>query len=184
MSATLVLTCAVLVFRGVVRRQYQRHGRLRWWATLTQPLVFSLWAAFGYLQLPATWPDSDANRVLGAIGWVLFAGGVTVTLLAGIRLGAGPSFGVEQPSLRTSGLYRVVRNPQASAFGVALMGHTLIWPTWKLAGALLLYFPIVHLMVLAEEEHLARALGDTYREYQKAVPRYLPWRGGRKGITP
>jgi len=181
LSAMFVLGCAGLVFRELVRRQYQRHGRLRWWATLAQLLVFSMWAYFGYRQLPATWPASDVHWILRQIGWTFFVGGVSGTLLAGINLGAGTSFGVDRPTLEMSGFYRLVRNPQATAFGVALLGHMLVWPTWRLGGALFLYFPIVHLMVLAEEEHLARMLGDEYREYQLSVSRYLPGRRGSPG---
>ncbi|RPI74831.1 MAG: hypothetical protein EHM45_17050 [Desulfobacteraceae bacterium] len=35
-SVVIILGFARIVFRGLVRRQYPRHGRLRWWATLAE----------------------------------------------------------------------------------------------------------------------------------------------------
>jgi protein-S-isoprenylcysteine O-methyltransferase Ste14 len=166
-----------MVFRGLVRRQYRRQGYLRWWETLLQLLVFCGWASFSLLQYPAAWPDSDLPWVVQAVGWTLLLGGLGSALVAGVHLGAGVSFGLAKPALNVSGVYGLVRNPQVVAMGLALIGHTLVWPTWRLSGALLLYFPIAHLMVITEEEHLARAFGEIYREYQRRVPRYVP-KGG------
>jgi protein-S-isoprenylcysteine O-methyltransferase Ste14 len=175
----LLLGSAWLVFRVLVRRQYRRYGSLRWWATLLQLLVFCGWAYFGSLQYPATSPDGATPWLLRAVGWTLFVGGLCATLAAGVNLGAEASFGVVRPVLKVSGLYGVVRNPQAAAMGLALIGHTMVWPTWRCLGVMLLYVSIVHLMVITEEEHLARSLGAAYRVYRNQVPRYVP--GRRRG---
>lgn len=174
--ALLLLGFAWLVFRGLVRSQYRRHGSLRWGGTLLQLLVFCAWAFFSTLQLPATWPSSDVPGVLRVVGWTIFLGGLSAALLAGITLGGETSFGVTKPALKASGFYGVVRNPQVVGMGLALIGHTILWATWRLGGALFLYYPIAHMMVITEEEHLTRAIGDEYRVYQKRVPRYVPRR--------
>lgn len=178
-SALCLLGCAWLVFRGLVRHQYRSRASLTWWGTLSQLLVFCGWAYFSASQLPATWPDSDTPPILRMLGWTVFLGGLGGTLAAGVNLGFKASFGIEKPALSASGLYGLVRNPQVAAFGLALIGHTILWPTWRLGGALLLYFPIAHLMVVTEEEHLTRVLGERYRAYRKRVPRYMP--GRRRG---
>lgn len=99
---------------------------------------------------------------------------MVATLAAGVRLGTGASFGVSAPALQASGLYGLVRNPQVSAMGIGLLGYLILWPTWRLIGVVLLYFPIAHLMVITEEEHLARTLRGRYQEYLTRVPRYVP----------
>lgn len=176
--ALLLLVFAWLVFRRLVRQQYLLQGSLRMWATLLQLLVFCGWAYFSALQLPRAWPDSTMPWLIRAVGWTVFLVGVCCTLVAGLKLGVGQSFGLGKATLNVSGLYGLVRNPQVSAMGLALIGHTIVWPTWRLSGALLLYFPIAHLMVMTEEEHLSRAHGAAYRDYQKRVPRYVPLRHG------
>jgi len=81
--------------------------------------------------------------------------------------------GRRQPHLVTGGPYRYSRNPQYVAYflfplGYALMGRTIL--AWT---ALVLYWVVVHLIVLIEEEHLERRFGEAYRAYKRRTPRYL-----------
>lgn len=172
-SAALVLGFAILVFRVLVRREYRTRGRLRLRTSLLQLLAFIFWAYFGYRQLPTAWPASDSHLIWRTLGWPLFVGGLIAMFAAMLNLGGATMFGLRRAKAKVSGLYRINRNPQVSAFLLALLGHSLLWPTWRLHGAMLLCLPMVHMMILTEEEHLTRALGNEYREYMRRVPRYL-----------
>jgi methanethiol S-methyltransferase len=78
------------------------------------------------------------------------------------------------------GPYRWVRHPLYSCVLVLLWSNpdltldrllfTVLWTGWICIGA--------HL----EERDLTREFGATYREYQKAVPMLIPWRGPLKGM--
>ena len=50
----------------------------------------------------------------------------------------------------------------------AIMGRTIL--AWV---SLLLYWIVVHFVVLIEEEHLVRRFGHAYRTYKRDTPRYL-----------
>jgi protein-S-isoprenylcysteine O-methyltransferase Ste14 len=172
-SATFVFGFATLVFRGLVRREYRIRGYLRLRTSLCQLLAFIFWAYFGFRQLPPSWPVTESHLIWKVIGWPLFVGGFMAMFVAMFDLGGATMFGLRRAKVKVSGFYRISRNPQASALLLALLGHMLLWPTWRMNGALLLCLPMLHMMILTEEEHLTRALGDEYREYQWRVPRYL-----------
>lgn len=84
-------------------------------------------------------------------------------------------------SLRTSGLYSIVRHP--------LMVCDILWPLgWSLIlGSLIgiLLMPVWLLVIWAlthvEEDSLIREYGAAYREFQARVPRLLPRLPGRGG---
>lgn len=175
-SACLLLIAAFLIFRVLVRRDYLLKGRLTLFSSFLELLVFGLWAYFTYINRPSDWPAYHVGSLSQTIGWILFAGGLilTATAMAGLRLGR--TFGREVDVLRRSGLYRVTRNPQATAFALAMLGYLVLWPSWPHLGSLVLYMVIVHMMVLTEEAHLRERHGEEYQRYCQRVPRYLGFR--------
>ncbi len=90
--------------------------------------------------------------------------------------GRGTPAPIDPPKeLVVRGLYRYVRNPMYVGAVLILVGHV----GWFLALELLLYLALVllafHLfVVLYEEPALTRKFGDAYRDYQAAVPRWIP----------
>jgi protein-S-isoprenylcysteine O-methyltransferase Ste14 len=82
---------------------------------------------------------------------------------------------VDKGILTTAGPYRWSRNPQYVGWLLFLLGFALNdWSLWCLA-ALLVVAISLHLLVLVEEEHLHRAFGEQYDEFQSRVPRYAGW---------
>jgi protein-S-isoprenylcysteine O-methyltransferase Ste14 len=73
-----------------------------------------------------------------------------------------------------SGPYRLSRNPLYLGLTIVYLGLSLAVNSW---WCLLLLIPISLLMhfqvVLREERYLDRKFGETYREYQRRVRRYL-----------
>ncbi len=172
-SAFLLLTAAVFIFRVVVRRDYRMYGRLKPLSSFLEFLIISLWVAFTYLYPTADWPATHVGPVVGIVGWTLFVGGMVVTFTVMAWFGLARAFGLESKELKQSGAYGLSRNPQAAAFVIAMIGHTILWPSWANLGSVLLLAIILHVMIVTEEEHLHAVFGEDFRRYCERVPRYL-----------
>jgi protein-S-isoprenylcysteine O-methyltransferase Ste14 len=72
-------------------------------------------------------------------------------------------------------LYRWVRHP------LYLWGLVFIWLTPQMTVnrlALVVGFSVyLYIGTFFEERRLVEEFGDDYREYQRQVPRLIPWRG-------
>ena len=172
-GAAAVLAITQVVFRFVVRREYLAVGRLRWPASLAQYVAILAWVGFGWLNAPRDWPAVHVGAVQATAGWALFVGGWAVTLAGIARLGVFRSHGLQVSGLRTTGLYRLTRNPQAAAFVAAMVGYVALWPSWRNLGVLVLVAILCDEMIRAEEIHLRAVFGDEYERYREQVPRYL-----------
>ncbi|MBI5035673.1 MAG: isoprenylcysteine carboxylmethyltransferase family protein [Chloroflexi bacterium] len=113
------------------------------------------------------------------LGWLVIVsaiGLITSAEVSFVRFGGGTGVPSDPPQqLVARGVYRWVRNP------LYLSGNALVWGTALVhhsAGLLALALVIVigfHLfVVLFEEPQLEKRYGDSYREYKKRVPRWLP----------
>jgi len=175
--ATLMLLSGYLVFRVAVRRDYERKGKLSAFSTFLECLVFFLHANLSYTFFPARWlniPSLPDNNLRNAAGLVILAVGIAGTIRSMIALGWSRTSGQQTGSLHRSGLYRYTRNPQIVAYGLAVVGLVILWPSIYGLGWILLYGALAHMMVRVEEEHLERILGLEYRDYCEEVPRYIP----------
>jgi protein-S-isoprenylcysteine O-methyltransferase Ste14 len=143
-------------------------------------------ALFAFLVLPGvvafavplTWLRAERARLAHPLGGVLLAIGV-VGLLWCVRdfyvRGKGTLAPWAPPqNLVVVGLYRWSRNPMYVSVGLILLGWAV---TFASTGLLLYAIAVVaafHLrVVLGEEPWLARTHGDRWREYERAVPRWL-----------
>lgn len=110
--------------------------------------------------------------VLVGIGLVLF--GASLQLFA--RDGRGTLAPWDPPKVLVArGPYRYVRNPMISGVVLTLFGEALIlgsWPhtTWAL---FVLFVNLVYIPAL-EEPLLEQRFGNSYREYCRHVPRFIP----------
>jgi protein-S-isoprenylcysteine O-methyltransferase Ste14 len=176
--AVVVLLVSFLVFRVVVRRDYQRKGQLTLFSTVMEYVAIVSWVGLSYINRPLDWPAVHVGPALEALGSILFYGGLSLTVLSLVALGIRRSHGHEVTRLKQSGFYRLSRNPQAVAFVVAIIGNLVLWPTWKNLVSLVLLAVLLHLMIRTEEEHLRRAFGEEYEQYCRRVPRFVGLRGG------
>jgi protein-S-isoprenylcysteine O-methyltransferase Ste14 len=83
------------------------------------------------------------------------------------------AMGQKVDTLIQSGPYRISRNPQSVACGIAVIGYALLWPSWHTLGWVILFSLIIHMMVLTEEENLRKIFGEEYVKYRARVPRYV-----------
>ena len=108
------------------------------------------------------------------INAVSHAGGITRTMNVGA------------PSLCTSGLYSMTRNPLYLGNMIIYLGIVLVAGgehVFIMGGIVFLYFTFQYMMIISlEEETLKKLFGDEYISYMQNVPRlfpkFNPWTGG------
>jgi protein-S-isoprenylcysteine O-methyltransferase Ste14 len=155
------------------------------WKTIT---VIAVWLVIGWLvgflrpldvrlgtELPA-WV-----QVPGVVALVVGAAGVLGCglLLSAVGIGTLPAQERLLPvNFLATGPFRFVRNPMSLA-GLILMVGIALWHRSTLglvlaAGLLGLFHAVV---VYVEEPGLEKRFGESYRQYKRNVPRWLPrWR--------
>jgi protein-S-isoprenylcysteine O-methyltransferase Ste14 len=177
-SALLLILAAFLVFRVLVQRDYQRHGRLTPLSSALELLVWALFMGFPYLYNPPEWVwfwrrGVPVGPLLRSAGIICITAGLLSAFGTMFWFGLRRAFGLDVNQLVQSGPYRLSRNPQL-VFGILLVvGTVILWPSWYAVGWALLYGVIGHLMVLTEERHLRAVYGAEYDHFSAQVPRYL-----------
>jgi protein-S-isoprenylcysteine O-methyltransferase Ste14 len=114
-----------------------------------------------------------------AMGWLLFLGGLVVTLVAQAQMGASWRVGIDdRPTLLvTGGLFALSRNPIFLGMFLSLAGLALLTPApWTVAGFAVAVI-LVSLQVRLEERNLVRIHGQAYLAYAAQVGRFVPWLG-------
>lgn len=129
------------------------------------------------------WRPWAAPPLVSIAGAVIYAGGVTMAVVAQLTMGRSWRIGVdagEETELITRGPFRIVRNPifcalQLTAVGLALLCSTrLAWLACAVQAIAL------ELQVRGvEEPYLARVHGEVYLDYTARVGRFLPGLGLR-----
>jgi protein-S-isoprenylcysteine O-methyltransferase Ste14 len=177
-AAALLVAVTVVIFRVVVRRDYQQKGRLTLRSSVLELLAWGLYMSFPYLYNPPQWvsfwsrevPVSEPLRIAGV---VCIAIGLVAAFGTMFWFGLRRAFGLQVKGLVQSGPYRVTRNPQIVGGSLLVLGSVALWPSWYAVGWLMLYGVVGHLMVMTEEEHLLAVNGEEYARYCQRVPRYV-----------
>ena len=172
-SYIVLLSFGFIVLRYWVRRDYLKYGKLSPFTTFLQGMLFIVYGGFPYLYLDKDWPAVSVHLIIHIPGVLLVLSGLGFLFYGMFRLGVMRSMGRGTPQLEQAGIYAVSRNPQAIACGLYVIGFLMLWPSWYAVGWALLYFVLIHMMVLTEEEYLLRVHGEKYQEYCENVPRYL-----------
>lgn len=173
LSYFLLLSSGLFILRYLVRRDYMKHSRLSPLVTFLQALLFFAYGGFPYIYLQKEWPAVSVPLLIHILGILLIFFGLGFLLYGMVRLGVMRSMGRGAPDLEHSGIYGLSRNPQAIACGLYVIGFLMLWPSWYAVGWAFLYFILIHIMVMTEEEHLGKLHGKNYLEYCGKVPRYL-----------
>ena len=177
LSLGSLLVSGYLVFRILVRRDYQRLGRLSPLVSFLELVVWLLLVIYPYFYNPSDWwwvwfAKTPTNLVQKSLGSLLVLVGMGLAVIAMTKLGMRTTLGGDAQGLQVAGLYRFCRNPQLVGGGLAVLGIAALWPSGYALGWLLAYALIGHWMVMAEEEHLLRLHGHAYAQYCRMVPRY------------
>lgn len=177
-AVILLITLTFVVFRVIVRRDYQRKGRATLLSSLLELLVMGLYMSFPYLYNPPQWvafwsrevPVSEPLRIVGVVCITI---GLVFAFGTMFWFGVRRALGLQVKGLIQSGPYRVTRNPQLVSFSTVVLGSVVLWPSWYSLGWATLYGMVVHPMVVTEEEHLLAVFGEEYACYCQRVPRYV-----------
>jgi protein-S-isoprenylcysteine O-methyltransferase Ste14 len=118
-----------------------------------------------------------SSVVLGAIGAVIFAAGIAVTIWARVNLGRNwgmPMTKKAEPELVTSGPYRFVRHPIYSGLIIALLGTALVTNLIGIVIALILgaYF---YFSASVEEKNLTATFPTAYPAYRAHTKMLVPF---------
>ena len=77
--------------------------------------------------------------------------------------------------LVTTALHRYVRNPMYLGVALAIVGEAVIFRSVHILIYAALMLTIAHVfVVLYEEPTLRRQFGESYEEYRRTVPRWIP----------
>jgi protein-S-isoprenylcysteine O-methyltransferase Ste14 len=77
--------------------------------------------------------------------------------------------------LVTTALHRYVRNPMYIGVALVILGEAVLFRALHLAEYAALMLLIAHLFVVFyEEPTLRRQFGESYEEYRRTVPRWIP----------
>ncbi len=125
------------------------------------------------------WRHARLDGALGLVG-VFFAVLGWLVLLWCARDFAVRGRGTPNPAdppraLVVDGLYRFVRNPMYVAIVTSLLGQAAMYRSSAVIWYALIVAAAFHLrVVLYEEPKLTELFGDSYADYRRGVPRWVP----------
>lgn len=145
--------------------------------TILLPGVFAgyvPWRFFGLDRVRIDWSDPIhvAGVMILALGTTLLA----ACIFEFARSGRGTLSPVDPPRhLVVRSLYRYVRNPMYLSVTTIVLGEVLLSGSSALAAYWVVWFACVNVFVLGyEEPTLRKQFGESYDEYTRRVPRWIP----------
>lgn len=175
----LALFFADAPLRTIRQKFVAQHHRQRLVMLSLELDLVALWAiAVFYLRWRWSLAPEAVAIPLAMLGLALTAAGVGLAAWAKLRLGRwfSGTFGVKEGhELVMDGPYAVSRHPIYTGMLATLIGAALVWNSaLTLILALAMVVPLFFHTVY-EEAMFERHFGALYFEYQRRIPRLLPW---------
>jgi protein-S-isoprenylcysteine O-methyltransferase Ste14 len=183
LAYSILLAYGIIILRIVIRRDYSRQGRLSVTTSILQSLLFFLYGGFPLFYVSDDWPAVYGNLLVQIVGVIFIVAGLGFLFYTMNGLGVFRSLGLGKKTLEQAGIYRKTRNPQALACSLYVVGFAILWPSWYAAAWAILYFVLIFMMILAEEEHLLTTHGEAYLNYCREVPRFFSLRTKSSNTT-
>ena len=142
-------------------------------------VVVPRWILVAFATRDSRWPDNGWSWISWTLGGLLGITGLallTWCISLFIRVGKGTLAPWDPTSnLVAVGPYRYTRNPMITGVATILAGESIVFGSWRLAVWALTFVLFNHVYFLViEEPALERRFGESYREYKRAVPRWIP----------
>ncbi|MBN1924793.1 MAG: isoprenylcysteine carboxylmethyltransferase family protein [Prolixibacteraceae bacterium] len=90
-----------------------------------------------------------------------------------VTLGTDGAIG-KADTLKTWSVYKYVRNPMYSGISFTVFGAGLLMGITGVAAAGLLWLCLCYFVSLIEEKSLTKRFGQSYKDYKKITPRFIP----------
>jgi protein-S-isoprenylcysteine O-methyltransferase Ste14 len=149
-------------------------------ATILVPGVAVVLVPYWILQITGgvTPPAVGLLEVVSVLLALFGAAMVVWVSIVFVTHGGGTPVPIEPPrNFVAAGLYRFVRNPMYFGALLALFAEAVLFRSlWILLYAGMLWLALHTFTVLLEEPQLERRFGETYREYRRRTPRWIPRR--------
>lgn len=135
-------------------------------------LILPYWLLFNFPVFPL-------GVIAQALGVLLFIGGLTLAgwcMLLFFNIGHGTIMPWDPTrKLVAVGPYEYARNPMISGVIAMVVGQALFFGSVVIGILALAFLLINHVyFIYSEEPGLEKRFGESYREYKKRVPRWIP----------
>jgi protein-S-isoprenylcysteine O-methyltransferase Ste14 len=173
----VVLTTVAFVFTDANLSGFQRaDARLRWAMGPLLLLTVALAGLPAYTDRRDLWTlDGDAVRCFGLV--LLTVGGVLRVgpmFVLGRRF-TWPLASQEEHRLVTTGFYRVIRHPSYLGALLGGVGWVLVFRSGIGLILMALLFPMIFVVIPAEESLLLSEFGEAYADYRRRTWRLVPF---------
>ncbi|MBA4408833.1 MAG: hypothetical protein C0397_05360 [Odoribacter sp.] len=144
--------------------------------------LFGVWALFAVIALFPEFRNivplliqeqtPDVQKLLAAVflipaNLIIVPAYLSMGLITNIGLPTG------KHELRTSGIYKISRNPMYASFFFLNTATFLFLPSILLLIVMLYGMVVHHFIILGEEKFLEKEFGDEYKKYKARVSRYF-----------
>jgi protein-S-isoprenylcysteine O-methyltransferase Ste14 len=142
-------------------------------------IVIPRWILMAFASRDSRWPADGWSWIPRTSGGLLIVAGlalVTWCVSLFVRVGKGTLAPWDPTTnLVAVGPYRYTRNPMITGVCTILIGEAVLFGSWHVAAWALTVIVLNHAhFLLVEEPGLERRFGDSYLEYKRAVPRWIP----------
>jgi protein-S-isoprenylcysteine O-methyltransferase Ste14 len=172
-----VTEVSLLIFkrskRQGVRSKPDKNSLLILWIVIVSTLTIGPFSsAFG------TWPFASADIIIYA-GEAVFAIGFLIRWTAVVQLGKMFTVDVaidEQHTLKTNGLYNIVRHPSYLGLILIIAGLGLCMNSaLSIIVMVIPTFLAINYRIAVEEKALREEFGEKYTNYSKRIKRIIPY---------
>jgi protein-S-isoprenylcysteine O-methyltransferase Ste14 len=103
---------------------------------------------------------------LFTFGWIIYSLGFVVMALSLTEFS-------KSNGIWLKGIYQFSRNPMYVGYFLIFIGKAVLIGSWFHLALTFIYQIAVHFLVLSEERWCLDNYGETYKNYQEKVPRYI-----------
>ena len=131
--------------------------------------LFSCFGVYIYALLEKDYVNPIFSDRMEYFSFGIFLFGMFITLVGLVNLGMALRMGLpqEETELKTTGIYRLSRNPIYVGFNLICLASVLYYPVIINVALLLIVYIYHHFVIRAEEGFLEKRFGNSWKDYVK-----------------